>query len=158
MRWLRKEIRELLPIWAYCYAAGLLLRLTQSVFLSEHGIPSPPSIVLPYSLIVAKVFLIADAFEFVDRFRGKPLVYAIAWKTGIYAVGSILVRGLEETVVGVSRGEALQKIFEGFHHKMSLPQFWIIQLWIVILLLILCTVRELTRALGRERLHKLLLG
>jgi hypothetical protein len=35
------------------------------------------------------------------------------------------------------------------------PHFWGMQLWLLVLLFIYCAVRELVRALGRERIIKM---
>ena len=35
------------------------------------------------------------------------------------------------------------------------PHFWGVQLWLLILLLVYCSLRELVRTLGRERIIKM---
>ena len=42
--------------------------------------------------------------------------------------------------------------------EMGTAMFWILRLWLVLLLLNYCTMRELVRALGRERIRRVFLG
>jgi len=49
-------------------------------------------------------------------------------------------------------GEANPRLFD----EIVWPHFWGIQLWLLILLLVFCTFRELVRALGSERVIAML--
>jgi hypothetical protein len=83
------ELKQLFPIWLFFFLAFSLLRLTQSVILEEMGINlTTPSLVLMGSLIVAKAFLVLDWFSFVERYQGKPLIFAFtATRETIRALG-----------------------------------------------------------------------
>jgi hypothetical protein len=38
------------------------------------------------------------------------------------------------------------------------PHFWAIQLWLVVLIFVYCTMRELVRVIGRERVLNIFFG
>ena len=57
------------------------------------------------ALILGKVILIAEAFHTGERFKDKPLVYAILFKSAVFSVLLLCFDILEEVLVGV------------FHHK-----------------------------------------
>jgi hypothetical protein len=38
------------------------------------------------------------------------------------------------------------------------PHFWAVQIWLFVLFLLYCTLRELTRSLGGDQMRKLFFG
>jgi hypothetical protein len=43
-------------------------------------------------------------------------------------------------------------------HEVVWPHFWAVQLWLVVLLFVYCTLRELVRAIGREKILEMFFG
>ena len=150
---LMHELRELIPVTLFFLTAFLMLALTQTLLLAEHGIRGTTFAAAAIgALVVAKVVVIADHFSWVDRFPRRPLVYNVIWKTAIYFVASFGVRYAEHFVRlwGSSDGfaDANHKLFD----EIVWPHFWCVQMWLLALLLVYCTLRELIRAIGRDRL------
>lgn len=157
--WLRHELRDLFPVWLFFFGAFSLLRLTRSVLLAEHGIQAAQvTSVLVGSLIVAKVFAIADHLRAIERYSERPLVYSVIWKTGIYFVGCLAFQYLDGMIRFLRAGEPLGIAASRSLHEMATPRFWLIQLWLIILLVVYASAREVTRALGRERVMELFFG
>ena len=149
---LKHELRELIPVTVFFFGTFQLLALTEALMLKQFGIRVSAFLTATVmALVVAKVVLITDHFPLVNRFSDKPLSYSVAWKTAIYFIASLVVRYVEHLIHFWRQTgnftEANRRLFE----EIVWPHFWGVQLWLLILLLVYCTFRELVRALGRER-------
>ena len=95
----KNEFLELLPPTIFFFIAIGLLMLTKHLVLKQYDIHvSDFAAVVVGALIIGKVVLIADHFSFVDKYPGKPLIYNVLWKTGIYFIAACIVRIAEEIV------------------------------------------------------------
>jgi len=145
--WLKKELHELAPIWAFFFFFVLLLRTTEWAILQELGIREGIiKKVLIFTYLISKVFIVLDNLEFMNRFIKRPLIYSIVWKTIFYTLG-ILIARIIEFLFSQSIGE----IIEG----MLRPRFWIIQVWTITLLFIFCGSRELIKKIGKDNFLKM---
>lgn len=156
---LKHEVRAMIPIILFFFVGFQLLALTQALMLREYGVKVSSFLAATVAaLVVAKVVAIADLFKFVNRFPNRPLIYNIVWKTFVYFVGSFAFRYVEHLVHfwRESSGfvDANRKLFD----EVVWAHFWVVQLWLCVLLLIHCTIRELTRTLGRERVIAMFFG
>lgn len=151
-----RQIGELIPVTVFFLVTFELLALTQALMLQKYGIRS-----LAFweaalaALVVAKVVLIADHIPFVNRFPDKPLIYNVVWKTAIYFVASIVVRYLEHLIRAWWRSGSLSEANRYVIDAIIWPHLICVQLWMLVLLLLYCTAREMVRALGRERVLRL---
>jgi hypothetical protein len=159
IHWLKKELIEVLPAVVYFLAAFSLINLTENLMLRDSGISYASfSRVLVGALIVGKVILVADLFPFVDVFRGRPLIYNTLWKSGLYAITSLLFRLGELTFESLLEYKSVLVAREHILAAIAEPRFWAIQLWIVILLLIFVASKELIGAIGAVRIRQLFFG
>lgn len=153
---LKHEMRELMPVTVFFFVAFQLLAFTQKLMLMQYGInPYVFLAVTVGALVVAKVVLIADHFALVNRFPEKPLIYNVVWKTVIYFVASIAVRYAEHLIHFWRQTGDLAMANRRLFEEIVWPHFWGVQLWLLILLLVYCSLRELVRTLGRERIIKM---
>jgi hypothetical protein len=157
---IKHELRELIPAWIYFLVAFSMLKLTQTVLLEEYGITVfPTTQVVIGSLIVAKVLLLANLFRFVGWFDLYPGIVAAAWKTAIYSIGALVVRYLEGLLEGMHRHHFS---FIETNHRIAqyvtTSRFWVIQMWVVALLFVFCSARELIRRIGEARVSELFFG
>lgn len=154
---LKHEFRAMVPITLFFLFMFLLLAFTRTLMLEQYGIHTTTFMAAAFgALLVAKVVLIADQFAFVNRYPEHPLVYNIVWKTAIYFIASFAAR-YGEHVIPLWRkfgdfAEANRRLID----EIVWPHFWCVQLWLFLLLLAFCTIRELIRALGRERVLALM--
>ena len=94
--WLKKEFREILPVWLFFFLAMGLLSFTISVVLGKYHIELiRPHEYLVGSLIMAKVVLLIDTFVGKDWLRGRPLIYPTLWNAGLYFLGAVVFDHLE---------------------------------------------------------------
>jgi hypothetical protein len=110
------------------------------------------------ALLIAKVVLITDKLAVINRFPAKPLMYNVVWKTVIYAVAALLIHYLEHLVPLWWRTGDLGAANRQLVHEIVWPHFWGTQLWLIVLLFVYCALRELIRAIGREKVIEMFFG
>ena len=80
--WLKKEFREILPVWFFFFCAFALLSFSLSAILRGYNVSlAKPQEYLIGSLIMAKVVPMVDTFLNTGRFAGRPLIYPTLWNT-----------------------------------------------------------------------------
>jgi len=155
---LKHEIQQLIPVTLFFFIAFQLLAFTEAMMLEQYGIRV--SVFLKATvgaLVVAKVVLIADHLPLINRFPDKPLIYNVAWKTTIYFVASVFIRYVEHLIDSWHEAGGFSEANRRLLDNMVWPHFWCVQLWLLILLPLYCALRELVRALGRDRIAGLFL-
>jgi hypothetical protein len=154
---MKAEAAHLLPSFLFFFLAFSLLRLTQTIILKGAGVSSvPPSKVLVGSIIVAKALLTVDKFNFFRRLERRPVISVALIKTAIYFMAALAFQygdGLYEY-----RHQDLSEAIRLVAARFSTPRFWMIQTWLLVLLFILSSTRELARKVGRKRFRKLFFG
>jgi hypothetical protein len=110
------------------------------------------------ALILGKAVLVADLLPFINRYPDKPLIYNIAWKTTIYVLVAMLVHYLERLVDFWKEAGSLVAGNQKLLAEIVWPHFWAIQILLVVLILLYCTMYELVRVIGRDKVLALLFG
>jgi hypothetical protein len=152
----KHELRELIPVTVFFLVSFQLLALTQALMLEEYGIRATAFLGAAIAaLVVAKVVVIADHLPLVNRFPDKPLMYNVLWKTAIYFVASLAVRYAEHVIHFWRQTGDFATANRRLADEVVWPHFLAVQLWLLILLLVYCALRELVRALGRERVMQM---
>ena len=103
------EAKKFAVIVGYLWALFVLFGIHKITILRGQS-PAAPlgyrvGFALINALIMGKIILIAEAFHFGERFKDKPLVYAILFKSTVFSVLLVCFDILEEVLVGL------------FHHK-----------------------------------------
>jgi hypothetical protein len=150
------ELRELIPVTVFFFIAFQLLAFTKALILLHYGIRVNTFVNATIAaMIVAKVVLIADHFRFVNRYPTKPLIYNVLWKTAIYLIASVIVRYVEHLIHFWRESPSIAEANRRLWSEVVWPHFWAVQIWLLLVLLMYCAFRELTRALGRERIIRM---
>jgi len=110
------------------------------------------------ALILGKAVLIADMLPIINRYPEKPLVYNIAWKMVIYLLVSLLVHYLERLVDFWRETGGFATGNEKLLKEIVWPHFWAIQLILLMLILMYCTMRELIRVIGGTKMRTMFFG
>jgi hypothetical protein len=156
---LKHEIRAVIPPAIFFFIAFHLLAFTQALMLEQYGIRVSTFMTATIAaLIVAKVVLIVDLLPFVNRFPERPLIYNVVWKTAIYLIAALLVRWTEHLIPFVRQHRELAPAVRHLLDEVVWPHFWAVQIWLVVVLFLYCTIRELVRVLGRDRVRAMFLG
>jgi hypothetical protein len=109
-------------------------------------------------LVVGKVVLIADKLPFINRFPDKPLFYNVGWKTAIYVTAALLFRYVEHLVGAMGPHGGFLGANAYIWSEIVWPRFWAVQIWLVVLFLAYCAMRELVRVVGRPRVLHMFFG
>jgi hypothetical protein len=156
---LTEEFKAVLPPPIFFFVALHLVALIRVLLLKGTGITLNTSWqVTVAALILGKAVLVADHLPFINRYPDKPLVYNVAWKTTIYVLVAMLVHYVEHLIDfwreagGFIAGN--QKLFA----EIVWPHFWAIQILLVVLILMYCTMHELVRVIGRDKVLEIFFG
>ena len=157
---LKEEFFEdLLPPTIFFFVALHLVMFIRVLMLEGTGLsPYSSASIAVTALVLGKAVLIADMLPVINRFPNKPLIYNIAWKTVIYLLISAVLHYLErlidfwrETGSFVAGNEKLLSVI-------IWPHFFAIQILLLVLIAMYCTVHELVRVIGREKALRIFFG
>ena len=156
---LKEEIDALIPPAIFFFVALHLVALVRVLMLKGTGIPvSTSASVTLAALIIAKAVLIADMMPFINRFPHKPLAYNVAWKTGIYFLVATLVHYLERLVDYWREAGGFIAANDKLLSGIVWPHFWAIQIFLLVLILTYCSMRELVRVIGGDKVREMFFG
>jgi hypothetical protein len=156
---IKEEIAVLLPPTIFFFIALHLVAFIRVLMLKGTGITPGTSVsVTVASLILGKAVLIADSLPFINRYPDKPLVYNVAWKTTIYVLVAMLVHYMERLVHFWREAGGFVAGNEKLLTEIVWPHFWAIQILLVVLILMYCTMRELVRVIGGDKVRRMFFG
>lgn len=156
---LKHEFFLVLPPTIFFFVAFLLIIATQRLIMREYHIPLAGfGGALIGALIVGKVVLIVDKLPFVNKFPERPLIYNTLWKTMIYFCSALLVRYIEHIIPLVRQAGSLAEANRRLLEEIVWPHFWLVQMWLLVLFFVFCALRELVRAIGKEKVVVMFIG
>ena len=156
---LYEEFVALLPPTIFFFVALHMIALIRILMLKGTGLPVSSSLsVTLAALILGKAVLLADWLPFINRYPDKPLAYNIAWKTTIYVLVAMLIHYLERLVDFCRQTGSLVTGHQKLLAEIVWPHFWAIQIVLVALILMYCTMHELGRVIGRDKLLDIFFG
>jgi hypothetical protein len=144
---IRHEVRELLPAVIYLVITFNIIGFTKVLMLRDYGITASTFVGATLgALLVAKAVAIVGVLPFMEPFRKLPIVYNVLWKT--------LIQLLEEIIRSLLKHGGLTPAWDVVWR----PHFWAVQIWLVMVLLVFCCVRDLIRVLGPQQAREIFLG
>ena len=156
---LKEEFFKLLPPTIFFFVALHIVMFIHVLMLKGTRIHQSSSISIAVAaLILGKAVLIADMLPMFNRFPHRPLIYNIAWKTWIYWLIATLIHYMERLIDfwrqagGFVAGN--QKLFA----EIVWPHFWAIQIILFVLIAMYCTMHELVRVIGKEKVLRIFFG
>ncbi len=156
---LKKEFYELIPPTLFFFVALHIVALIRSLMAKGSGIPLSTTVSIAVSaLILGKAVLLADMLPIIDRFPQRPLIYNVSWKTLVYLVIAGLLHYAERLFDFVREAGGLIAGNEKLIAEMVWPRFWAIQILLLVLILMYCTIDELVRAVGKENIVRMFFG
>ncbi len=156
---IKEEFHALLPPTLFFFITLHLIALIRVLMLKGTGIALSTSVsVTIAALVLGKTVLIADMLPFINRYPDKPLAYNIAWKTVLYVLVSMVIHYLERLVDFWKDTGGFIAANEKLWAEMIWPHFLAIQILLAMLVLVYCTMRELVRLLGREKMRQIFFG
>jgi hypothetical protein len=156
---IKHDIYEILPPTIFFFIAFTLILATKRLILSEYGISwTGFGSALIGAYLVGKVVLIVDKLPFVNKFPDRQLIYNASWKCLIYFLAAVLLQYLERIVPLLLKHESFMEANRHFVAETVWPHFWLIQMWLAVLFFVYCAMRELVRAIGRDKVIYMFFG
>ena len=156
---IKEEIEALLPPTIFFFVALHIVVLIRTLMLKGTGIVLGTSAsVTLMALILGKAVLIADLLPFINRYPTKPLIYNVVWKTAIYTLVALLVHYLEQLVDFWRQAGSLVAGNRQLLAEIVWPHFFAIQILLIVIVFSYCTIRELGRVLGKDKLIEMFFG
>ena len=156
---LKEEFFALLPPTLFFFVALHIVAFMHVLMLKGTGVSPLASVsVVIAALILGKAVLIADMLPVINRFPDKPLIYNVAWKTLIYLLISLLIHYLERLVEFSRQAGGIVAGNRKLLADIVWPHFCAIQILLLVLIAMYCTVNELVRVIGKEKVLRIFFG
>jgi hypothetical protein len=159
MRKLKEEFFKILPPTIFFFVALHIVMFIRVLMLEGTALkPSSSVSIAVAALILGKAVLLADMLPMINRFPDKPLIYNVAWKTLIYWLVATLIHYLERLVDFWRQAGGLVAGNKELLAEIVWPHFWAIQIILLVLIVMYCTMHELVRVIGREKVLRIFFG
>jgi hypothetical protein len=156
---IKEEFFNLLPPTIFFFIALHIIAIIRSLILESEGLQVTTTVsVTITALVLGKCVVIADLLPFINRYPHKPLIHNIAWKTIIYVLISIVIHYLEHLIDFWKEAGRFVAANHKLLEEIVWPHFWAVQILLVILVLTYCTMRELTRIIGKKKMIEIFFG
>ena len=156
---LKEEFFALLPPTIFFFISLHIVALIHSLMMKAAGISPLSSVSIAVAaLVMGKVVLLADLLPLINRFPNKPLIYNVTWKTSIYLLVSVLIHYLEHLIEFWRKTGSFITGNEKLLAEIVWPHFWAIQILLLVLILMYCTMHELVRVIGKEKVLRIFFG
>jgi len=158
---LKEEFFAVLPPTIFFFVALYVVAFVRLRLLMVKGTGLAPLSTVSIAvaaLILGKSVLISDMLPFINRFPERPLVYNIAWKTLIYLLVSALIHYLERLYDFSRQAGGIAAGNEKLFAEIVWPHFWAVQIILLVLILMYCTMHELARVIGKEKVLRIFFG
>jgi hypothetical protein len=156
---LKEEFFAILPPTIFFFIALHIVAFIRVLMArGSHFVPLSTMSIAVASLILGKAVLIADMIPPINRYPNKPLAYNIAWKTVIYLLMASAIHYLERLIDFSRQAGGLAAGNAKLLAEIVWPHFWAIQIILFLLILMYCTVHELVRVIGKEKMLRLFFG
>jgi hypothetical protein len=156
---LKEEFFKLLPPMIFFFVALHIVAFIHVLMLKKTGIAASSSVSIAVAaLILGKAVPIADMLPFINRFPNKPLIYNVGWKTVIYWLISVAIHYVERVIEFWRQTGSFGAGNEKLLAEIVWPHFWAIQIILFVLIVMYCTMHELVRVIGREKVLRIFFG
>src|SRR6516165_6686745 len=156
---LKEEFFAILPPTIYFFLALHIVAFIRVLMAKgSNFVPLSTTSITVASLILGKAVLIADMLPAINRYPDKPLAYNVAWKTAIYWPLAGIIHYLERLIDFSRQAGSLAAGNAKLIAEIVWPHFWAVEIIVFILILIYCTMHELGRVIGREKMLRLFFG
>jgi hypothetical protein len=152
------ELKRYVLISAYlfvCFAVVMIYESTQSTSSQASWVVLGVAAIK--ALVIGKFILIGEALKPGTRMGAPTLLHRVAWRSLGLLVVLVLLKLIEELVVGLADGKPVSNIVGGLADRDPVALLAPVLLMLLILIP-LVTATEIDRALGKAGLAGLLLG
>lgn len=154
---IKREFLEILPAMIFFALLFNIVAYTRALMLEQYSISlavSASATIL--ALVVAKVILVVDLFSFVDRFRDKPVIYNVLWRTFLYSLVALFIEYLEEFIPSIWADHDIVAANRAVFEEFAWQKFAAVHIWLTLGIFMYCAGTEIAGSLGKKRFHELL--
>ena len=154
---IKRDFLEILPAMIFFALLFNIVAYTRALMLEQYSISltvSAGATIL--ALVVAKVILVVDMFSFVDRFRDKPVIYNVLWRTFLYSLVALFIEYLEEFIPSIWADHGVLVANRAVFEEFVWQKFAAVHIWLTLGIFAYCATTEITSSLGKKRFHELL--
>lgn len=156
---IKEEFLAMIPPTIFFFVALHVVALVRTLMVKATGIaPLTTVSVLIAALVLGKSVLIADMLPWINRFPERPLIYNVAWKTLIYTLVALLIHYLEHLYDFAREAGGIVAGNEKLLAEIIWPHFWAVQIILFALIVMYCTMHELVRVIGRDKVLRIFFG
>jgi hypothetical protein len=156
---IKEEFFAILPPTIFFFVALHILTFIRILMArGSHFEPLSTMSIAVASLILGKAVLIADMLPPINRYPNRPLAYNIVWKTAIYLFMASIIHYIERLIDFWRQTGGFIAGNEKLLTDMVWPHYWAVEIILFLLILMYCTMRELGRAIGKEKMLRLFFG
>ena len=149
------EARSFVGIFVYLFIVFGLLSLHAWVVLSTQSISYRfYGLALINALVLSKVILLAEGFNFAERFKNQPLIYPVAYKAIAFTALLFVAYVVEEVLVGLWHGKSLVESVPAIGGG-SIGGWLAVAVIMCVALIPFFAFREMTRVIGRPQFYAL---
>lgn len=156
---IKKEFFHVLPAVVYFFISISLIELTFGRMLREggaHAIAFAGTVVA--AIIVGKVLVLVDHLPFINAFPGKPMMYNVFWKAGLYSFFCFLARAIEHLAMYVSKYKNFDIAWQHSLADTSWEIFWTTQAWFFVLFFVFVSFQEIKDRMGPDEFRRVFFG
>ncbi|HZS17332.1 MAG TPA: hypothetical protein VFA51_05300 [Candidatus Udaeobacter sp.] len=156
---IKQEFFAILPPTIFFFVAFHIVTFIRVLIArGTHFEPLSTMSIAIASLILGKAVLIADMLPAINRYPNRPLAYNIVWKTVIYLLIATVIHYVERLIDFSRQAGGIVEGSEKQLAEMIWPHFWAVEIILFLLILVYCTMRELERVIGKEKMLRLFFG
>jgi len=156
---IKEEFLAMIPPTIFFFVALHVVAFVRVLMLKGTGLAPLSTISIAVAaLILGKSVLIADMLPLINRFPERPLIYNVAWKTMIYLLMSALIHYLERLFDFSRQAGGIVAGNEKLLAEIIWPHFWAVQIILLVLIVMYCTMHELVRVIGKEKVLRIFFG
>jgi GYF domain 2 len=152
------ELKSFLIMFSYLWLVFFVFLAHEWSVLASHQIGFRfYGLAVVNALVLSKIMLIAEALHFAERFKDRPLIYPIAFKSIAFTVLLVVAYIVEEIAVGLFHGKTVAESFPeiGGGGVMGVLTIGAIM---CIALVPFFSFREIARAIGQAEFRAMMLG
>ena len=156
---IKEEFLAMIPPTIFFFVALHVVAFVRVLMLKGTGLAPLSTISIAVAaLILGKSVLIADMLPLINRFPERPLIYNVAWKTVIYLLMSALIHYLERLFDFSRQAGGIAAGNEKLLTEIIWPHFWAVQIILLVLIVMYCTMHELVRVIGKDKVLRIFFG
>ncbi|MGP8232287.1 MAG: hypothetical protein ACLQL2_06420 [Methylovirgula sp.] len=150
--WAKQETKRLIAIVLYLWVTFGLYVLSETIVLGARHINfASHGFAIINAVVLAKVLLIAEDFNFADGFKDKPLVYPILYKAFAFAVLFVAAHVIESELLGLRHGKGAIASFPPIGGG-TVKGFLCVVALMFVALIPFFAFREIGRVIGEDKL------